>query len=569
MTKYSLFLIFFGQLIFGQKLMTPFEKGNGNQTTTYQEMLKFYNDLDLLHEEIKVFEKGQTDSGEPIRVVIFDPEKKFEKFDDKTVLLINNGIHPGEPDGIDASMMLLRDLAEKRIKIPKNTVVAAIQAYNIGGMLNRGSFSRANQNGPEAYGFRGNARNFDLNRDFIKNDTKNAVAFQEIYHWLNPDVFIDNHVSDGADYQYTLTYILTNKERLGKKLGDFYYNEMNLWLVKDLRNKKIDPIPYVELEGKTPEKGYEQFMDSPRYTSGYTSLFNSIGTIPETHMLKPYKDRVNVTYENMLSYLRFTDENSQKIKNLRKENLTQFSAGSQYHIRWEIDSTQYKMMEFKGFEHGFKPSEISGKMRLYYDRTKPYTKKIPFYDTYKPTKSIIIPKFYVIPKSEWKTLDFLARNKIITKPLEKDSILTVDSYKIQDYKTYPKPYEGHYPHYDTNTLSTTIQKKFSKGDVLVSTNQPGVKYLLETLEPSAVDSFFNWNFYDSFLSQKEYFSAYVFEDTAAELLKKDQDLKNRFEKKKQEDPVFKDDGKAQLDWVYKNSPYFEASFQQYPIYRIL
>ena len=200
-------LLFLVQTVFSfaQDFKTPYEKGNGNQTTTYEEMVKFYDDLDKNFESISVVEKGKDDNGEPIRVVIFNVSKtkKFEF--QNPVILINNGIHPGEPDGIDATMMLMRDLALGKIKVPQNTKVAAIEAYNISGMQRRGKFSRANQNGPEEHGFRGNARNFDLNRDFIKNDTENSKAFQEIFHWLKPIYFIDKHISNGADYQYTFT----------------------------------------------------------------------------------------------------------------------------------------------------------------------------------------------------------------------------------------------------------------------------------------------------------------------------------------------------------------------------
>lgn len=88
------------------------------------------------------------------------------------------------------------------------------------------------------------------------------------------------------------------------------------------------------------------------------------------------------------------------------------------------------------------------------------------------------------------------------------------------------------------------------------------------MEPEAVDSFFNWNYFDGVLNQKEYFSDYVFEDTAAELLAANAKLKTAFEKKKAEDAKFSENGDAQLDWVYKNSPYFEGTVNQYPIYRI-
>lgn len=569
--KKLIFTLLFSNLIFAQNLKTPYEKGNGNQTPTYEEMVKFYDELDAKHQNIFIKTYGLTDSGEPLKVVSFNTEGKLDpkNFKNKSVILINNGIHPGEPDGIDASTMMLRNFAEGKLKAPKNLILAVVESYNIGGMLNRGKYSRANQNGPDEHGFRGNARNYDLNRDFIKADSRNAMNFQEIFQELNPIYFIDNHVSNGADYQYTFTYINTNKERLGKVLGSFQNDEMSPKIKESLLKKGIISTPYVEINGLKPELGYETFMDSPRYATGYTSLFNTMGEVPETHMLKPYKDRVKVTYENLLSTIEYLDVNIQKIKNLKQENLAQYQPGMKYGIQWKIDSTKTKTIEFKGYEAGMKPSEISGKPRLFYDRNKPYTKKIPFYDTYVSTKEITIPKYYVVPQSEWKLLEHLKRNRIEMKPLKQDSTITVEVYRIADYKTYTRAYEGHYAHYDTKVSASTQTMKFRKGDLLVSLKQNGVKYLLETLEPEAVDSFFNWNLFDSILGQKEYYSDYVFEDTGAEILKNNPKLREALEKKKAEDQKFSEDGRAQLDWVYRNSEYYEKTHLRYPVYRVL
>ena len=568
MKKITILFLFQTVFSFAQDFKTPYEKGNGNQTTTYEEMVKFYDDLDKNFESISVVEKGKDDNGEPIRVVIFNisKTKKFEF--QNPVILINNGIHPGESDGIDASMMLMRDLALGKIKVPQNTKIAAIEAYNISGMLRRGKFSRANQNGPEEYGFRGNARNFDLNRDFIKNDTENAKAFQEIFHWLKPIYFIDNHVSNGADYQYTFTYISTNKERLGNSLGTYFHQEMQPKLIQNMEKSKILSVPYVNIHGDSPDEGFPAFMDSPRYATGYTTLFNIPGTVAETHMLKPYQDRVKATYEYMRHSINFVDENYTEISKKMMEELTNYLPNKKYAIRWKLDSTKYSFIDFKGYEAGKKPSEISGKPRLFYDRNKPFTRKVKFFDTYKADKEIVIPSYYVIPKSEGKIIENLKRNQIKFKELQSDSLITVESYKIVDFKTVKNPYEGHYLHFDTQVSSELKTKKFRKGDYLVSTKQSGVKFLLETLEPEAVDSYFNWNFFDGILGQKEYFSDYVFEDTAAELLKTNKALKTAFELKKASDAKFAEDGAAQLDWVYKNSEYYEGSVNQYPIYRI-
>ncbi|MDR6405062.1 MULTISPECIES: hypothetical protein [Chryseobacterium] len=571
--KYLLFS-FASSLLFAQNnFQTPFEKGNGNQTVTYGEMNAYYQSLAESFNTIQYLKKGEDDNGKPIYVVVYNPfpEKDLNQLrKEKAILFINNGIHPGEPDGIDATMMLMRDLASKKIKTPQNFIVAAISAYNVSGMLNRGSYSRANQNGPEQYGFRGNARNLDLNRDFIKADSKNARSFQEIYQWLKPDVFIDNHVSNGADYQYTFTYISTFKERLGTVLGEYFYNNYQAKNLEDLKKVGYESTPYVNIHGDVPEVGFATFEDSPRYSTGYTSLFNSLGTVPETHMLKPYDKRVDATYKYMLVNLQNLDKDYKKIKQLRIENLKQYQAGKQYGIRWKIDSTKYSTMDFKGYEGKYKSSEISGKPRLYYDRNKPFTKKIKLFTTAVPTSYLTIPKYYVIPQSQYRVIEEFKRNRIQMKPLQKDSTIAVESYKINDFKTVKNPYEGHYLHYETKVDKSDKNITFSEGDYIVLTNQEGVKYVIETLEPEALDSFFNWNFFDGILSQKEYYSAYIFEDTAAELLRKDKTLKQKFEAKKSSDKKFADDGEAQLDWIYRNSPYFEEkTFRQYPIYRIL
>ena len=163
---------------------TVFEKSNGLETATYQQTITFYKNLASTYPSISIDSLGQTDSGKPLHIVTLNPDGNFNFENikkDKRILLINNGIHPGESDGIDATMLLFRDIADGTIAIPKHTVLTTIPIYNVGGSLNRNTGTRTNQNGPKAYGFRGNARNYDLNRDFIKSDTKNAKTFAQIF----------------------------------------------------------------------------------------------------------------------------------------------------------------------------------------------------------------------------------------------------------------------------------------------------------------------------------------------------------------------------------------------------
>ncbi|ULT24780.1 hypothetical protein KUH03_38785 [Sphingobacterium sp. E70] len=79
----------------------------------------------------------------------------------------------------------------------------------------------------------------------------------------------------------------------------------------------------------------------------------------------------------------------------------------------------------------------------------------------------------MIPQSEWKVLDLLKLNQIKLNPIQKDSIITVEQYKIKDFKTTSSPYEGHYLHYDTRVLKELKKIKFRAGDCLVPLNQEG------------------------------------------------------------------------------------------------
>ena len=552
--------------------LTTFEKSEGTETSTYTETIDFYLKLAKDIPEINIQSIGNTDSGFPLHIVTFNPDANFN-FErirkDKVLVLINNGIHPGESDGIDATMLLFRDLAYGNIQSPKNTVITTIPIYNIGGSLNRNSTTRANQNGPISYGFRGNAQNYDLNRDFIKTDTENAKSFSKIFHLVKPDIFIDNHVSNGADYQYTLTHLFTQHNKLGGQIGSYLNKEFRPALENNLKAKGWDITPYVNVFNRPPETGFSQFLDSPRYSTGYTTLWNTLGMMVETHMLKPYKNRVKGTYQLMVEAIGIADKEKQKIKDLRLEQFNTIANAKTYYLNWQVDTTKNSILNFKGLKADTIKSKITGFPRLKYDSSKPFTKEVIYQNYFSPADTITIPAAYIIKKGWFKIIEKLENNKIDFFEIKNDTTLTVESYKIDDYKTRNSAYEGHYLHYNTTVVSSKEEVSFLEGDFVVPTNQNGIRYLLETLEPQAPDSFFNWNFFDTVLQQKEGFSPYVFEDEAYKMLQENETLRANFLSKKENDETFAKNWYAQLDWLFKKSEHYEKAHLQYPVYRIL
>ena len=558
-----------------QDFTTLFEKSNGTETPEYAEVISYYQDLADSYSEISMFEMGETDSGYPLHLVIFNADGKTKlkdiKGSAKNRMLINNGIHPGESDGIDATMMMLRDIVQSDSlkSVYKNTLISVIPIYNIGGALNRNSHSRTNQNGPKEYGFRGNAQNYDLNRDFVKQDTKNAAAFAQIFHTVDPDVFIDNHTSNGADYQYAITHLFTQHNKLGGDLGKFIETQMRPALETSLIIKKIPITPYVSVYGGTPEQGWSQFFDSPRYSTGYTTLFNTLGMMVETHMLKPYKVRVEQTYELMLSMLDFTEERSADIKSLRKKAVESILAKDTYPVTFELNpKKEPSTIQFRGYRGEMIDSKVTTGKRLFYDRSKPYLEPVDFKNEYRPKKEVTIPEGYILKNGWGKVVERMEKNHIEFTRFEKDTVIEVETMHIKDYKTRRSAYEGHYLHYNTEVTKDTVEVRFSKGDIYIPTNQVGVRYVIETLEPEATDSFFNWNFFDTVLQQKEGYSSYVFEDIAEQFLKDNPDVKKEFEEKLESDKDFAKNPRVQLNYIFKKSPHYEKAHLLVPIFKV-
>nr|WP_321414121.1 M14 family metallopeptidase [uncultured Allomuricauda sp.] len=550
---------------------THYETSGGEETATYKETIDYYMDLAREFPQINIQTIGKTDSGLPLHTVTFNPDGDFNYENirrEKSIILINNGIHPGESDGIDATMMLYRDLATGKLQMPKNTVLITIPIYNVGGSLNRNSTTRANQNGPLEYGFRGNARNYDLNRDFIKMDTENARTFAQIFHMVQPDVFIDNHVSNGADYQYTLTHLFTQHNKLGGKMGKYLHDTLMPNLEDSLADKDWDITPYVNVFNVPPEMGFSQFMDYPRYSTGYTTLWSTLGLMVETHMLKPYKQRVEGTYALMQSLIEVVEAEHEKIKALRKETLENNLDLTEYYFNWQVDTTKTSTLEFKGFEAEQLTSEVTGLPRLKYNRDRPFTKETLYHDYFYAADTVEVPAAYLIKKSWKQVIERLDANKIQYSAIKKDTILLVDAYTIEDYDTRNAPYEGHYLHSNTRVSKQSKKIQFREGDLLIPTRQPGIRYLMETLEPQGADSFFNWNFFDTVLQRKEGFSPYVFEDVAIEMLQKDSLLRQEFETKKEAELNFANNWYAQLNWIFERSEHFEEAYLSYPVYRV-
>ena len=554
---------------------TPFEDSDGWETAEYDGAIEYYRRLAEANERVSLHTMGKTDSGHPLHLVLVTGSDNVDmdsvRRDARSVMLINNAIHPGESDGVDASMAFARDLAFDRDRYSQmlnKVIVAIIPLYNIGGALNRNTGTRANQNGPREYGFRGNGRNYDLNRDFIKCDTLNARSFARIFQSLDPDLFIDTHVSNGADYQHVMTTSQSQKDKLGMQLGAYLHETFEPRLFTGMQQAGFPTVPYVNSGGGPPEKGYPQFLETPRYSTGYAGLFQTMGYMTETHMLKPYPQRVAATRTFLDQAVALLADQGATIQQIRQRDRKAYPRQTRVPISWEVDETRPSLLEFQGFHATFIDSNVTPGKRLFYDRQQPFTRDIPYYNNYKVSKSIELPAGYLIPREWHSVIELMKLNSVEVQVLSEEARVDAEVYRIEEVGSRSTPYEGHYFH-DTVTLSVTHEEYAARhGDVIIPIDQDRARYVVETLEPEAMDSLFRWNRFDTVLQRKEYYSPYVFESSAEAMLAADVELKKDFELRKTQDDQFAEDRQAQLNFLYQRSPHYEKSHRRYPVVRL-
>ncbi|RNF28503.1 peptidase M14 [Massilia aurea] len=558
------------------ELLTPYEKGNLNQTTTWAECIAWYEDLARRFPSVLRFEKvGVSDAGVPIHAGVVSSDGVFEreaiKRAGRPVFFNNNGIHPGEPEGVDGCMAIVRDfcLQPEKLAALGQTVFLFVPLYNVDGSFNRADTSRVNQDGPEQFGFRGNSRHLDLNRDFVKCDTLTARTFNQLFTSWDPDVMVDTHTSNGADYSYTMTLIHTQADKLGGGLGEFLRAEMLPAMYAGMDARGWPTCPYVNPVKDSPDHGIAEFLETARFSTGYAALHHTIGFMPETHMLKPFKDR----YESMLALvevaLEFTVKNADRIQTLRRAAREEGRKQSEWPVRWKMDEANPASFRFKGYEARYKKSAIGDYSRLYYDRSSPWERDIAYYNSFPVDVAVPAPQAYVVPQQWREAIERLEWNGVRMERVEADRVQEVAYYQIASVTSRPSAYEGHMFH-DEVALDRRIgQVLLRAGDYIVPLDQDRARYAVETLEPLAHDSFFRWGFFNSVLEKKEHYSDYVFEDEAEKLLADEPELAAKFAEWKAANPGLLTSQEAVLDFIYANcARYREPEWNRYPVFMI-
>ncbi len=541
-------------------------------TPTYAEMLAYVDRMAEASPLVRVRSYGRSVEGQPLTLVV--ASKDHGAADgargpaSRARILTQCGIHPGEIDGKDAGLMLLRDIAfGGRDDLLDGANWYFVPVLNPDGHERRSAFSRPNQRGPELQGWRASAQGLNLNRDFVKADSPEMRALLGLIGAIDPDLYVDMHVTDGLDYQYDITFGFQDAPYAASPA-------INAWLEGRYRPavtagmEDLGHIPgplVLALDDRRPELGLMLPAFPPRFSHGYGDMRHLATVLVENHSLKPVRQRVLGTYALLEATLRIGATDIAALRTATDADRTRRTPKPV--LTWASADEPTRDILFHPIASHFYQSPASGAAEVRWLGEALPPVETPLYGS-RPDTSIARPAGYWVPVSEPDVIDRLRTHGIAFDLLEEPVEANVSMIRLADVTIAGRVSERRIAIRADCTAIEARREQFVAGSAYVSTDQPLGDLVIHMLEPSCADSLFAQGFIAGVLDEVEYMEAYVVAPMADQMLATDPALRAAFEAKLATDVAFAADRAARLKWFYDRSPYHDERHLLYPIGRV-
>jgi hypothetical protein len=571
---------------------TPAERADFRATPDYAETMDYVGRLEAAYPgSIRTETFGRTGEGRDLRVVIVSRDGEFEPervhASGRAVLLVQNCIHAGETDGKDACLALVRDLHRDAGLSPllRNVALLVVPIYNADGHERRSAHTRFNQNGPEIAGWRANGTNLNLNRDYMKADAPETAAFFRLLRRWSPDFFVDDHVTDGMDFQYDVTFQLDDSPEVFPAHAEWFRSTVTPEIerhVNDAGHLAFPTCVFLK-DDSDPAQGLAFQQTAPRFSTGRMMLENRPGLLVEMHMLKDYATRVAGNYETLHGLLKVLDRHARKLKELNRDAdraAAALSTDGRPVPLVLVPTGETTPVRFRGVAYSRVPSEVSGTEWVRYGST-PVELTLPIQTGLRAAASVTPPAGYLIPPSWMRVIEVLEIQGVETAKTTRRWVGEIERYRFSATTWPARPFEGRHPVLLTSNVerefgslgpvSTARERaEFPAGSTLVPLAQRRSKVAIHWLEPEAPDSAVRWGFFGSIFEQKEVGEGYVLEKFARSEMARDPTLRTDFEGRLRVDPEFARSPTARLEFFYRRSPWFTAQrVGEYPVGRLL
>lgn len=561
-----------------QEWRTLAEQTDYRKSWNYADTIVFAQKLDKSSDKIVYQSFGKSGEGRDLPLLIAADGKTFTpaeaKKSGKAVVLIQAGIHSGEIDGKDAGFALLRDIAitKSRAGLLRDCILLFVPIYNVDGHEMATPFNRINQNGPDEMGWRATSANLNLNRDYMKADAPETRAFLRLWNEWRPDFFFDLHVTDGADFQYNVTYEYAHFQEVSPHVKNWMDTYFDGKIVVEVEKEGNLLTHYLEFGGREVTSGIFTFIATPRFATGYAALRNRPGLLIETHSLKNYKSRVRGTYDVLWKTLEEINRSKASLfeanRKADEETVTRgktFDANRRFPLQIGL-TDKSEPFQLKAVEYKMEDSRVSGGKKIVYG-TKPTEITVKKFDDAKINQSVAPPLYYIVPPQWREVIERLKAHGVKFERIKEPLTVEIESYRLTEPKWVANSFENRLP-LSFKSVSITETRTFPANSVLVPLAQDTANVAIHLLEPNSTDSLVYWGFFNAIFEQKEYFSDYIMEKIAAEMLAKDENLRKEFEERLK-DETFAKSSRARLQFFYQRSSYADKRIGYYPVGRIL
>jgi hypothetical protein len=544
---------------------TPFEQSKRTASPNESQTRAFLLRLAEATPWMTMVTIGHSVEGRPLEMVIVSTEGAFTsealRQSSRPLLYVQAGIHAGEIDGKDALMLLLRNASQLQVDrdLFDKVNLAFLPMFNIDGHERSSTFGRINQRGPEVMGWRTNASNLNLNRDYAKIDSPEMAAMLRFIVQADPLLSVDVHVTDGMDYQYDITW--------GGQGAVALSPASEAWIAKTLTPLMLGTLeqyghcggPLIfGKESRDPSQGIVEWVSQPRFSTGYGDWAHLPTILMENHSLKPYDQRVNGTYLALTAMMRALHTHGAALKQARTQDQNQ--PLGELPLRFGLQ-TEPATIDFKGITYERYFSDLTRQWEIRFtghpwEATLPVTRYTKIEATVAPIKTFLVPKRYpeILEKLDLHGIAFSE-----VTPGEEEWFTWIS----EQHEFSKEPLEGRF----RVTASWRQERRnLPAGDswVRVSTDQPKGRLAMHLLHPAFPDSFFQWGHFLDMFQRTEYVEGYVMEPYAQELLKDPSTAQafQAFLTQRQKQPPT---GQEILQWFYRRTPYFDQRYLVYPI----
>lgn len=546
--------------------ITPSERGALKTTPRYDETIAYLRRLVAASPHLRMLSLGRSGEGRDIWMVIASNEGAFTaealRRSTKPLVFAQAGIHAGEIDGKDAGLMLLRDMTVRGTKreLLDGANFLFVPIFNVDGHERFHAFTRLNQRGPVEAGWRTNARNLNLNRDYVKADTPEMRAMIRALVTYDPDLYLDLHVTDGSDYQYDITYGWNGPAAHSPAIAHWLERAFRPAVDRGLQAMGHIPGPLVFTDD--PLEGIVTGQTDPRLSNGYGDARHMASVLVENHSLKPYDQRVLGTYVFLEHALRVAAAEGASLRTASRQ--ARAARAERVPLAWRVPENETpREIDVLGVESRRSLSAVSGDVRREW-LGRPVTRRAPERIASEVATSAARPVAYWVPPQWSEVIALLELHGIqyerLSEPRELE--LTMLRFGAPDYA--PAQFEGHV-RVTAPATPERRRERFPAGTVRVPTDQRLGTLAVLMLDPASPDSLFQWGFFHSILTATEYFESYIMEPMAERMLAEDPKLAEDFRRKVESDPAFRGDPRARLQWFYERTPFYDERARLYPI----